>query len=344
MAGLDGAGAAKGGRVSTPRVGLIGTGFMGSVHGAAWRAIGSPVAAVLVPPGRERPADPALAGAELHTDREAFLDAVDVVDICTPSDTHGELALAAAAAGRPTLCEKPLSLDVDEALRVVTAFEQAGVLLQVAHVVRFFPEYVAAREAVVRGETGDPAVLRLSRLSFAPDRGSDSWFADERRSGGLFFDLMIHDLDFARWVGGDVTTVYARASRGPRSHGIAVLTHASGAISHVEASWAEPAPVFRTRLEIAGSRGIVAFDSDETAPIVARLHKGEESGTTALADLSLAANPFETELAHFLDVVAGAEPVITPLDAVAAVQLAAAAQVSARDGVAVSIERLPSEG
>ncbi|MGZ4641970.1 MAG: Gfo/Idh/MocA family protein [Blastococcus sp.] len=331
--------------MSTPRVGLIGTGFMGSVHGVAWRGIGAPVAALLVTGGRGRPAAPALSGAEVHTDPEAFLAAVDVVDICTPSDTHVELALAAAAAGRPTLCEKPLSLDADEALGVVTAFERAGVPLQVAHVVRFFPEYVAAREAVVRGEIGDPAVLRLSRLTFAPDRGSDSWFADERRSGGLFFDLMIHDLDFARWVCGDVTQVYARASGGPRSHGIAVLTHASGAISHVEASWAEPAPVFRTKLEIAGSRGLIACDSDETAPIMARLHQGAESRTTALADISLAANPFEAELTHFLDVVAGrAEPVLTPLDGVAAVQLAAAARVSARDGVAVSIDRLRSEG
>jgi predicted dehydrogenase len=326
-------------------VGVIGTGFMGSVHGAAWRGIGAPVAAVLVTGGRGLPADPALSGAEVHTDLDAFLAAVDVVDICTPSDTHVELALAAAAAGRPTLCEKPLSLDVDEALRVVTAFEHAAVPLQIAHVVRFFPEYVAAREAVVRGEIGDPAVLRLSRLTFAPDRGSDSWFTDEDRSGGLFFDLMIHDLDFARWVGGDVTQIYARASGGPRSHGIAVLTHASGAISHVEASWAEPAPVFRTKLEIAGSRGLIACDSDETAPITARLHQKAESGTTALADVSLAANPFEAELTHFLDVVEGrAEPVLTPLDGVAAVQLAAAARVSARDGVAVSIDRLRSEG
>jgi predicted dehydrogenase len=332
-------------RLGTPRVGLIGTGFMGSVHAAAWVGVGAPVGAVLGTPGGRRPTDPSLGDAELFTDLGAFLAAVDVVDICTPSDTHGALALAAAAAGRPTLCEKPLSLSVAEALSVVTAFERAGVPLQVAHVVRFFPEYVAAREAVVRGEIGDPAVLRLSRLTFAPDRGSDSWFADERRSGGLFFDLMIHDLDVARWLGGDVSQVYARASGGPRSHGIALLTHGSGAISHVEASWAEPAPVFRTRLEIAGSRGIIQCDSAETVPVVARLHQGAASGTTALADVSLTANPFEAELTHFLDVVAGrAEPVLTPLDAVVAVQLAAAAWLSARDGVPVPIDRLRSEG
>jgi predicted dehydrogenase len=118
-----------------------------------------------------------------------------------------------------------------------------------------------------------------------------------------------------------------------------VLTHASGAISHVEASWAEPAPVFRTRLEVAGACGIVTHDSAESMPIDVRLHRTQEAGTTALADVSLAENPFEAEVRHFLDVVAGrAEPVLSPLDAVAAVGLAAAARRSAADGVPVSVD------
>lgn len=321
------------------RVGLIGTGFMGSVHRAAWQAVGAPVTDLLVRPGAV--VAPEFAGVEVHTDLGVFLDAVDVVDICTPSDTHADLATAAARAGRPTLCEKPLTLEVADALAVVAEFDRAGVVLQVAHVVRFFPEYVAARDAVVRGDIGEPAVVRLARLSFAPDRGTDSWFADERRSGGLFFDLMIHDLDYARWIAGEVVGVHARATGGPRSYGIAVLTHASGAISHVEASWAEPAPVFRTRLEIAGSRGILACDSAETAPIVVRLHGDAPVASTALADVDATANPFEAEIRHFLEVVAGrAEPVLTPWDAVAAVRLAEAAATSARTGVPVALSAL----
>jgi predicted dehydrogenase len=323
------------------RVGLIGTGFMGSVHAAAWRAVGRSVTAVLVRPDWDPRSADRLGGAAVHTDLDDFLREIDVVDICTPSDTHADLALAAARAGRPTLCEKPLTLDVAQALEVVAAFDRARVPLQVAHVVRFFPEHIAAREAVVRGEIGAPAVTRLARLTFAPHRGADSWFADEQRSGGLFFDLMIHDLDYARWINGDVARVHARTSGGGGAYGIAVLTHASGALSHVEASWAEPAPVFRTRLEIAGSRGIVAFDSDDTAPIVPRLHGEVTSATTALADISLADNPFETEVRHFVEVVEGGrEPVLTARDAVAAVQLAAAARRSADEGIPVRIEPL----
>jgi predicted dehydrogenase len=327
------------------KVGVIGTGFMGRVHADAWRAIGVPVAAVFTRPASVDGLDGAFSGAERLTDLARFLDRVDAVDICTPTDTHVELALAAAAAGRPTLCEKPLALEVADALRVASAFERAGVALQAAHVVRFSSEYVAAREAVRSGEIGEPAVVRLARLGFAPDRGAASWFADERRSGGLFFDLMIHDLDYARWIAGDVTRLQARASGGPRSHGIAVLTHASGAISHVEASWAEPAPVFRTRLEIAGSRGIVACDSEETSPIVARLHREVEVADTGLGDIGLTANPFEIEVQHFLDVVAGRrEPVLTARDAVAAVALAAAARRSAHEGVPVRVDALGGEG
>ncbi len=321
------------------RVGLIGTGFMGSVHLAAWLGVGVPATDLLVRPGAA--VNPEFGGIELHTDLDAFLAAVDVVDVCTPSDTHVELVLAAARAGRPTLCEKPLTLKMADALGVVAAFDRAGVPLQVAHVVRFFPEYVAAREAVLRGDIGEPAVLRLARLGFAPNRGADSWFADERRSGGLFFDLMIHDLDYARWTAGNVVRVHARATGGPRSYGIAILTHASGAISHVEASWAEPPPVFRTRLEIAGSRGIITCDSAETAPIIARLHGDVPAVSTALADMAVTANPFEAEIQHFLDVVAGVrQPVISAFDAVAAVWLAEAAARSADTGAPVTLDDL----
>jgi predicted dehydrogenase len=324
-----------------PRVGIIGTGFMGSVHAGAWHVIGVTPSAFLV---RAQGADgelPQRYGAEVFTDLASFLGSVDVVDICTPTHLHVELALAAAAASKPTLCEKPLSLDVAEGMKVIEAFARSNTTLQVAHLLRFSPEYKAARDAIRNDEIGEPAVLRLSRLSSAPDRGADSWFADEQRSGGLFFDLMIHDLDYARWIAGDVVSVYARSVGGARDHGIAILKHAGGAISHVEASWANPPSVFRTLLEIAGSRGMISFSSDDTSPVTLRLHKKAEDATTGLGDVALAANPFEVELQHFLDVVAGtAEPALTALDALAAVQLAAAARSSARTGKPVRITSL----
>jgi predicted dehydrogenase len=324
-----------------PRVGIIGIGFMGTVHATAWQAIGVPPSAFLVRSQRADTELPRGYGAEVFTDLASFLDSVDIVDICAPTHLHVELALAAAAGGKPTLCEKPLSLDVGEGMRVIEAFARSNTPLQVAHVLRFSAEYKAARDAILDDQIGVPAVLRLSRLSFAPDRGADSWFADEQRSGGLFFDLMIHDLDYARWIAGDVVSVYARSVGGARDHGIAILKHASGAISHLEASWSNPPPTFRTLLEIAGSRGLISFSSDDTSPLTLRLHKTAEDVSTGLGDVALAANPFEAELQHFLDVVGGtAQPVLTALDALAAVQLAAAARRSAHTGKPVAVSSL----
>lgn len=157
--------------MSGRRVGIIGTGFMGEVHAAAWRAIGSPPTAILARSATPRPAYLRDREVDIYDDLQMFLAAVDIVDICAPTHLHAGFALAAAAAGKPAICEKPLSLSVEEGLEVIRAFEEAGVHLHVGHILRYSPDYTAARQAVEAGRIGEPAVLRLSRLSFAPERG-----------------------------------------------------------------------------------------------------------------------------------------------------------------------------
>ena len=136
------------------------------------------------------------------------------------TSAHQATFISSYASGRsrhrkPTICEKPLALSVrDYGETIIEAFETRNVPLQVAHVLRFSPQYQAMREVIRRGEIGSPAVVRLSRLSFAPNRGSESWFSDVRKSGGLPFDLMIHDLDYARWIAGDVTSVFREVRPG----------------------------------------------------------------------------------------------------------------------------------
>ncbi len=327
--------------MSERRVGIIGTGFMGEVHTAAWRAIGSAPSAVLARSTTLRPAYLGNLEVDIYDDLQEFLAAVDIVDICAPTHLHAEFALAVAAAGKPAICEKPLSLSVDEGLEVIRAFERAGVHLHVGHILRYSPEYTAARQAVEAGRIGEPAVLRLSRLSFAPERGQASWFQDDSKSGGIAFDLMIHDLDYARWIAGEVVSVFAKSAPKSRGHAIAILKHAGGAITHIESSWSSPAPEFRTSFEIAGEHGILGFSSGETTPLTLRLHEERNDSSTGLGDMSLAANPFELELQNFLEVVDGtAHPAITPRDALAAVQLAAAVRQSARTGQPVRIESI----
>lgn len=325
--------------MSTHRVGIIGTGFMAGVHAAAWQSLDATLVAFLEHTTESKVGELGQYDATIYTDLDAFLDAVDIVDICAPTHLHVEFALAAAAAGKPTICEKPLTLNVAEGAGVITAFSDRGLPLQVAHVLRFSPTYTALRDAVISGRIGDPAVLRLSRLSFAPKRGRTSWFNDENKSGGIAFDLMIHDLDYARWVAGDVTSVYAKSTRTGWGHTIAILKHASGAISHIEGSWSNPAPVFRTIAEIAGSTAVIGYSSDETAPLDVRLHKPPPDISTGLGDVAVAANPFELELQHFLNIVNGGEPeVITVQDALEAVRLAEATRRSAATGRPVLLD------
>ena len=323
----------------TFRVGIVGAGFMGETHVAAWTAEG--VTPVLLDHDAAR-AD-SLAGrfgARVATSFEELFAAVDVVDVCTPTHQHADVAVRAAAAGRHVICEKPLARTVEDAEAIVAACERAGVRLFVAHVVRFFPEYDAARRLVAEGGIGDPAVLRLKRASFRPRRAPGHWFFDPALSGGMIVDLMIHDFDYARWVAGDVVAVQCHSVAADRpelgvEHAYAILTHESGAISHVTGSWAYGPPTFRTSLEIAGSRGLVDYDSAVAPPIVTYLQpRGPDSdGAVGLPGSPLAEDPFRLELREFRgsierDVAAR----VTARDGVEALRIALAAAESARSG------------
>src|SRR4051812_948471 len=209
-----------------PVVGVVGAGGIAHLHLAAWRHLGVDV----VVESLEGAADIAAQyGARAVDGLDELIDAADVVDVCTPTNTHHDIVLAAAAARRHVICEKPLSQLRSEAAEMIEACEAAGVQLHPGQVVRFFPEYAAAKAAVTAGRIGEPAVLRFSRRGSRPVR---AWFADPARSGGLIVDQMIHDIDFARWVAGDVTQVYARIvgdEPGP-TIGVVVMTHASGVL------------------------------------------------------------------------------------------------------------------
>jgi len=174
------------------RVGVVGAGFMGGVHLAAWAAESNPTVVFSLDPTQAATLA-ARHGAALARSLDELLGWVDVVDVCTETDRHAEVAIAAARAGRHVICEKPLARTLADAEAIVDACAEARVRLFVAHVVRFFPEYALAREQVVAGEVGLPAVLRLRRASFRPTHPPDHWFFDHARSGGMIVDLMIHD-------------------------------------------------------------------------------------------------------------------------------------------------------
>ena len=335
------------------RVGLAGTGFMGMTHLQGWAQTPASFVGCVSSASDRAQAEQAVAqyGGTVYNSLSDLLADVDVIDICTPTHLHREMVLQAAAAGKHIICEKPLALSMADTRAMLDACEQAGIMLLVAHVVRFFPEYALAKQIVDRGELGRVGVVRLTRCSFKPgSKNPDSWFHDLSKSGGMMMDLMIHDFDYARWIAGDVETVFAkniasRFSDVPGDYALAILRHTNGALSHIEGGWAYPPPMFRTALEVAGEYGLIEHPAGSSVPLGIHLHQTKKADTDiAVPSSPLAEDPYTTQIRHFYDVLTGTDitPRVTGEDGAAAVQIALAAIESARTGRPVSIKEMLS--
>jgi len=132
----------------------------------------------------------------------------DAVVICTPSFTHASLIIEAAEHGKHILCEKPLALNLEDADRSTEAAEKAKVKLQVGYMRRFDKYYSEAKNKIEKGEIGEPLIFKSTARDPSLPSG---WTADPSLSGGIFFDMLSHDFDTARWLmNKEVKTVYAQ--------------------------------------------------------------------------------------------------------------------------------------
>ena len=330
------------------KVGIVGVGFMGTTHAAGWAETPAEIVGFTAESSTEASTISKQYKTKVYPSLEQMLPDVDVVDICSPTHLHHEMALKAAAAGKHIICEKPLARTTKQAREIVIACQKAGVHLLVAHVVRFFPEYALARAAVLEGQIGKPGVIRLHRGSYRPKKPAGNWFLDEVKSGGILMDLMIHDYDYARWVAGDVESVSARRvtqlhPEAPIDYGLVILSHRSGALSHIAGAWAYPPPTFRTHLEIAGDRGLIEFDSEATAPISNLIVRSNSSDApdVALPSSPVSESPYTTQIKEFYRALADGKPArVSATDGLAAVQIADAAIQSAHSGQPVTLQPL----
>lgn len=321
-----------------PTVGIVGAGGISRVHADAWRALGWS-ALVYSTVGADALA--AEYGFTVASTLDELLDRVDVVDIVTPSTSHADIALAAIERGRHVVCEKPLAATAEAARQMSDAAHHRGVRLFPAHVVRYFGQYRAIRDAVISGSLGDLAVLKFSRAGSAP---LSPWFFTQSRGGGVIRDLMIHDIDQALWLAGPVVEVFAQQSP-PTVNDVVpvpvtaqvVLTHSSGAISHLQASWLAEGMPFRTRIEVAGSRGRARYDSAEDPS-----SRIDDVAPAAIGDylppMSSKDSPYFREISDFVAAISSGGPAeVTPADGVAAVIVAEAAYESLRTGAPVAV-------
>ena len=165
---------------------------------------------------------------------------VDAVVIVTPTHAHRDNVLAAAAAKKPTFCEKPPALTLNECRAMADAVEKSGTFFQMGFMRRFDPGYASAKEKIAQGVIGRPVVFKSSsRDPFRPSLE----YANPASSGGIMVDMGIHDFDLARWFMGDVDTVSAAgavlaypemASIGDIDNAIATLVFADGRLGVID--------------------------------------------------------------------------------------------------------------
>ncbi|WP_426594929.1 Gfo/Idh/MocA family protein [Cellulomonas sp. McL0617] len=315
------------------RVGVVGAGAITSLHVPFWRRLGWEVS-VFALDGAAGLAD--RYGAEVRPTLDDLLEDVDVVDVCTPSATHVEVAGAAVRAGLPVVCEKPMALTFAAALELAREAERRGVRVLPAHVVRFFGQYEAAHRAVRSGAVGDLAVLRFVRGGSRP---TADWFLDESASGGIVFDLMVHDLDQASWLAGPVRTVHA-VQNPPTSDGRvppevvahATLEHDNGAISHVQSFWGSPGMTFGPSFDIAGSAGRLVSSPDHEVTVFEDV-PGLATEQSYLPPDTAEESPYLSQLRELSGTLDGDGPCrVSVWDGVTAVALAEAAQESISRG------------
>ncbi|MGW1730788.1 Gfo/Idh/MocA family oxidoreductase [Streptomyces sp. NBC_01544] len=333
------------------RIGLIGTGRIGSFHaGVLARHPAVDALVVTDTDGARAAAVAARTGASTAGSVAEVLSAgVDAVVIASATSTHAELIGAAARAGLPAFCEKPIALDPAGTLSALREVERAGSVLQLGFMRRFDAGYAAARTAVRGGALGRLHTVRAVTSDPAPPPA-----AYLPHSGGLFRDCLVHDFDVLRWVTGrEVVEVYATGSdAGPamfRAAGdvdtaAALLTLDDATLATATATRCNGAG-YDVRMELAGELGQIAVGLDERTPLTSV----EPQGPAAPAKpwpgfLERFAPAYEAELDAFVRVVRG--EVANPCDgreALYALRIAEACELSRREHRPVAVAEIPAD-
>src|SRR5436190_1448014 len=251
--------------MNTVRYGLIGSGFVSTIHAESIARIKGAWVTAVASPSEGKAAEFAAKHGIPHyfSDYRTLLESpdVDAVVLGLPNDLHCEVTEAAAQAGKHVVCEKPLCTTLEEADRMIDACRKAGVLLLYAEELFFAPKYVKAKQLADEGAFGRVHLVKQGEKHSGPH---SDWFWDvEQSGGGALMDLGCHGIAFCWWFLGKqkVKSVYAQLStqvHGARTQGddeaLAIIEFEDGAIGVVENSWNRPGGMDDS-IEVFGDKG-----------------------------------------------------------------------------------------
>jgi len=332
------------------RVGLIGIGRIGRIHAEtiALRVPSATAAAISdfnLSVAQEVAAKYGIPHVTTHSEELLSDTSIDAIVISSPTETHADLIIEAARAGKHIFCEKPIDLNLSRIDSALAAVAKAGVKLQVGFNRRFDPNFKRIREAVAGGEIGTPHLLHIVSRDAEPPS-----IAYVKSSGGIFFDMTIHDFDMARFlIGDEVEEIYASGAvridpeigaAGDLDTAVTLLRFRGGAIGTIDNS-RKAVYGYDQRAEVFGSSGKITTNN---------VYRNEAIISTAREirrDLPLNffmdryATSYVDEVRAFIDAILNDKPVlVTGVDGRIPVAMAAAASKSFKENRPVKLAEI----
>ncbi|WP_051663345.1 inositol 2-dehydrogenase [Alicyclobacillus macrosporangiidus] len=332
------------------RCAVLGLGRLGYRHAVnlATKVRGAKVTAVAdaIPAVAERVArELDVAVWTTNPDELIERDDVDAVVVVTPTDTHAEYAQRVARAGKALFLEKPLTLDVDQALETVAVVQRSGILCQLGFMRRFDPAYAHARARIAAGDIGRP--LYFKAVSRDPSAPPEAYVAV---SGGIYLDQSIHDYDIARFLMGDeITEVTALGSvlystevakYGDVDQALTYVRFAGGGAGDIEA-YRNAFYGYDIRAEVLGTEGAIVVSGLQHHQ-VKLLGKSGAHHDIVPGFIERFETAYVAEMEHFIDCVRNnVRPGVGVEDGYAALAVGIAARESYREGGRVQVQHLP---
>lgn len=322
------------------KIGLIGAGYMGSMHAACYQAlVGEGVTVAAVADIRQEYAKKAAEAfqAEIYEDGLNLIEdaQVDAIDICLPTYLHAEYAVAAMKKGKAVFIEKPVCMKKEEMELLLKTEEETKVPVMVGQCIRLWSEYAWLKDAVSRNVYGKVCSAVFKRVSPAPTWAWEGWLQKPECSGTVAMDMHIHDVDFVRYLLGDPKEVSASVSRdstGVIQQIFSCLDYGNLPVT-IEACWDYPEAFpfemyYRIKLEDAA----IVFSSSASPSlvvypkaggrIVPELEKEFESENDIGGNVS-SLGGYYNELKYFTDRIKASEPpaIATLAESVKSVEL-----------------------
>lgn len=330
-------------------VGIIGAGRIGQVHAKSitYHIPQAKIVAIsdIYYEGAEKVAE-SLGIPNAYEDYHEILNnpEIDAVLICSSTDTHADIAVEAAEAGKHIFCEKPVDLTVAKIKKVIAAVEKAGVKLQIGFNRRYDHNFAEIKRLANDGKLGKLQTIKIT--SRDPEPPSIDYV---KVSGGIFLDMTVHDFDMARFIGGEVEEVYANAAvtvdevigeAGDVDTALIALKFKNGAIGVID-NCRKACYGYDQRLEVFGTGGQASAANDTPTNVSYINENGNMTDKPLYFFLERYMQSFTDEMTEFINAVQNDELTKTTVnDGLEALRLGLAAKLSVKEHRPVKLSEI----